>query len=121
MFFKHLTIVLMVVLLASFTANARQVDVSQMTETQLVAYAKTIHDRAITLDTHVDIGGFPYGTPLRDPGSEELTSKCTLPKMEQGGMDGVFLAVYVGQGALDGSPACQLYVSRPLRNCLYTG
>jgi len=97
MFFKRFTAVLMVVLLASFTANARQIDVSQMTEEQLVAYAKKIHEKAITLDTHVDIGGFPYATPLRDPGSEDYRAKCTLPKMEQGGMDGVFLAVYIGQ------------------------
>lgn len=97
MFFKRLTVVLTVIFLVAFTECARQIDVSQMTEEQLVAYAKRIHEKAITLDTHVDIGGFPYATPLRDPGSEELTSKCTLPKMEKGGMDGVFLAAYVGQ------------------------
>jgi len=101
MFFKSLTIVLLVVLLAAFSANARQIDVSQMTEEQLVAYAKRIHDRALTLDTHVDIPGGSYATPARDPGSEDYRAKCTLPKMEKGGLDGVFLAVFVGQGALD--------------------
>jgi membrane dipeptidase len=58
---------------------------------KLVSNAKVIHERAITLDTHVDISGNNY-----DPG-EKSNAKCTLPKMEKGGLKGVFLAVYVGQ------------------------
>jgi membrane dipeptidase len=58
---------------------------------QLMKKAKAIHERAITLDTHVDISGNNY-----DPG-DKSTAKCTLPKMEKGGLKGVFLAVYVGQ------------------------
>jgi membrane dipeptidase len=57
----------------------------------LLKKARGIHERAITLDTHVDIPGANY-----DPG-EKSNAKCTLPKMEKGGMKGVFLAVYVGQ------------------------
>jgi membrane dipeptidase len=58
---------------------------------QLIKKAKAIHERAITLDTHVDIPGANY-----DPG-DKSNAKCTLPKMEKGGLKGVFLAVYVGQ------------------------
>ena len=62
---------------------------------KLLAKAKAIHERAVTLDTHVDIGA-NYATPELDPG--KLTRlKCDLVKMKQGSLDGVFLAVYVGQ------------------------
>ncbi|MFC2156484.1 dipeptidase [Acidobacteriota bacterium] len=54
-----------------------------------------IHDAAITLDTHVDIGT-NYATEQVDPGIDHPRLRCDLTKMERGGMDGVFLAVYVG-------------------------
>ena len=73
----------------------------RMTEEQILERAKAIHEKAITMDTHVDIPGGSYATEALDPGSEECRLKCTLPKMEKGGLDGVFLAVYVGQGACD--------------------
>jgi len=62
-------------------------------DAQLLHKAEAIHQRAITLDTHVDIPGGNY-----DPG-ENSRAKCTLPKMEQGGLKGVFLAAFVGQSA----------------------
>jgi membrane dipeptidase len=62
----------------------------------LLAKAKAIHERAITIDTHVDIGGATYATPQLDPG-QPTSLKCDLPKMKAGGLDGVFLAVYVAQ------------------------
>jgi len=55
----------------------------------------TIHAESITIDTHVDIGR-DYATAEVDPGIDNPRLKCDLTKMEQGGMDGVFLAVYVG-------------------------
>jgi microsomal dipeptidase-like Zn-dependent dipeptidase len=54
-----------------------------------------IHLEAITLDTHVDIGS-DYATEEVDPGIDHPRLRCDLTKMERGGMDGVFLAVYVG-------------------------
>ncbi|MCJ7582099.1 MAG: dipeptidase [Candidatus Aminicenantes bacterium] len=54
-----------------------------------------IHQNAITLDTHVDIGG-NYATAEVDPGIDNPNLRCDLTKMENGGMDGVFLAAYVG-------------------------
>ena len=58
--------------------------------------AKAIHERILTIDTHVDIGGADYATPKLDPGGP-TNLKCDLPKMKAGGLDGVFLAVFVGQ------------------------
>lgn len=62
----------------------------------LLQKAKTIHERVLTIDTHVDLGGANYATPALDPG-KPTRLKCDLPKMKAGGLDGVFLAVFVGQ------------------------
>lgn len=66
-------------------------------EERLIAKAKKIHENAITLDSHVDIGGARYATAELDPGIDNPRLKCDLVKMRKGGLDGVFLAVYVGQ------------------------
>ncbi|MFB3855601.1 MAG: dipeptidase [Vicinamibacterales bacterium] len=68
----------------------------QSGEEALLARARAIHERAITIDTHVDIPGADYATPELDPGTNTRL-KCDLVKMKAGGLDGVFLAVYVGQ------------------------
>lgn len=62
----------------------------------ILAKAKAIHAKALTIDSHVDIGGANYATPALDPGGP-TNLKCDLVKMKAGGLDGVFLAVYVGQ------------------------
>jgi membrane dipeptidase len=63
------------------------------------AEAREVHDRVLTLDTHVDIGR-GYATPELDPGG--LThAQVDLPKMRIGGLDAAFFIVYVGQGDLD--------------------
>ncbi len=61
----------------------------------LIAKARAIHDRVITLDTHVDINAGNF-TPERNY-TQELTNQVNLPKMLKGGLDAVFLIVYVGQ------------------------
>ncbi len=62
----------------------------------LMAKAKAIHEKAITIDTHVDIGGATYATEKLDPGLP-TSRKCDLPKMKAGGLDAVFLAAFVSQ------------------------
>lgn len=54
-----------------------------------------VHLEALTIDTHVDIGR-DYATAEVDPGIDHPKLRCDLTKMENGGMDGVFLAVFVG-------------------------
>ncbi len=72
--------------------------------------ALAIHERVLTLDTHVDIAGEQYATPDFDPGSDHPRLRCDLVKMTRGGMDGVFLAVFVGQrGGLDEEGYKQVY------------
>jgi membrane dipeptidase len=62
----------------------------------LVQRARAIHDRVITLDTHVDINpsNFQIGSPNY---KDALNTQVNIPKMEQGGLDAAFLIVYVGQ------------------------
>lgn len=73
----------------------------QMRQDKLMKKAALIHDKVLTVDTHVD-------TPLRlmrsdfnlgerhDPGRRG--GKVDLPRMKDGGLDAIFFAVFVGQG-----------------------
>lgn len=91
-----------VILICTLALAAATTSAQQAASTDpLVAKAMAIHERAITLDTHVDIGGATYATPALDPGAPTSPLKCDLTKMEKGRLDGAFLAVYVGQGPLD--------------------
>lgn len=57
-----------------------------------------IHDRVLTLDSHVDISPDYTFLPEFDPG-KMTDMKVDLPKMKAGGLDGAFFIVYVGQTA----------------------
>ena len=70
---------------------------AQGSEAALVARAKAIHERVITLDTHVDIDPRNFVAGPRDYG-HALDTQVNLPKMEKGGLDAAFFIVYVGQG-----------------------
>jgi membrane dipeptidase len=61
----------------------------------LVARARAIHHRVMTLDTHVDIN--PSNFTADRNYTQRLPTQVNLPKMEDGGLDAVFFIVYVGQ------------------------
>ena len=65
----------------------------------LVARARAIHDRVITLDTHVDINPSNF-TSQRPNYTDRLSTQVNLPKMFEGGLDVAFFSIYVGQGPL---------------------
>jgi len=66
---------------------------------QLIERARDIHDRVITLDTHADINTENF---TRDNNyTSDLDTQVTLPKIEAGGLDVVWLIVYTGQDTLD--------------------
>ncbi|MEW6323677.1 MAG: membrane dipeptidase, partial [Acidobacteriota bacterium] len=65
----------------------------------LVARANAIHERVITLDTHVDINPRNF-TPGLNNYAMRLDTQVNLPKMFEGGLDAAFFIVYVGQGPL---------------------
>lgn len=58
----------------------------------------TLHDRVLTLDTHIDIDA-GYATYRLDPGVFNR-AQVDLPSMRAGGLDAGFFIVYVGQGAI---------------------
>ncbi|MEX0608065.1 MAG: membrane dipeptidase [Balneolaceae bacterium] len=67
-------------------------------EQQLIETAQGIHERVITLDTHVDInvGNFTEEKNY----TMNLDIQVDLPKMEAGGLDVAWLIVYTGQDTL---------------------
>ena len=67
-------------------------------EAEFAARVAEVHDRILTLDTHVDTGR-GFGTPALDPGGP-TDAQVDLPKMREGGLDAAFFIVYVGQGEL---------------------
>ncbi len=64
--------------------------------------ALKIHDAALTIDTHSDTpmrlfrGNYDMGQ-RHDP-AERRSGKIDLPRMAEGGLDGEFFAVFLGQG-----------------------
>ena len=66
-------------------------------EEELVAYAKGVHERAITIDSHDDISA-DFASEKDDVGSPDNRRQVTLPKMRQGGLDVEFFAVFTGTG-----------------------
>ncbi len=71
---------------------------STESEEELVARARGIHERVITLDTHDDIS--PANFTVERNYTMDLGNQVNLPKMEAGGLDVAWLIVYVGQGDL---------------------
>ncbi len=73
-------------------------DAQGVADAELVTRARAIHERVITLDTHVDINPGNFTTERNY--TQDLPIQVNLPKMASGGLDAAFLIVYVGQGEL---------------------
>jgi membrane dipeptidase len=71
--------------------------VTAQDEAALVARARAIHDRVMTLDTHVDISPSAFAREGPNYVTGVARNQVDLPKMEAGGLDAAFLIVYVGQ------------------------
>jgi membrane dipeptidase len=67
-------------------------------DSALVARARAIHERVLTLDTHNDIEPEHFTASCNY--TMRLTTQVNLPKMRDGGLDVSFMIVYVGQGPL---------------------
>lgn len=65
-------------------------------EEDIEALARGIHDRVITMDTHVDFNpnNFLAG---QDNYVTGLDTQVDIPKMEEGGLDAAFFSIYQGQ------------------------
>jgi membrane dipeptidase len=96
------------VLFASAACATTSSGRSGMSDEALTAAARPIHERVMTLDTHVDIdpGNFLPGELNY---AQRLNTQVDLTKMEQGGLDAVFFSIYVGQGPLDSAGYARAY------------
>jgi membrane dipeptidase len=69
-------------------------------ESHLLKKAARIHQKALTVDSHVDTPmwfsrpGFSFAD-RHDPATDRI--KLDIPRMKDGGLDGVFFAVFIGQ------------------------
>jgi membrane dipeptidase len=73
-------------------------------EEKLIAKAMKIHQKAITIDSHTDTPMLftreDFDVSVRhDP--YESSTKVDFPRMKEGGLDGIFMAVFLGQGKRD--------------------
>ena len=84
---------------SAMAATAALLSTAAVAQEMSEAEMRAIHDRVLTLDTHVDIGA-GYATPALDPG-QMTRAQVSLPGMRIGGLDAGFFIVYVGQEALD--------------------
>ena len=74
-------------------------DPAEESEEAMIERARGIHDRVITLDTHIDISTSNF-TAERNY-TMDLPTQVTLPKMEAGGLDVGWFVVYTSQGLLN--------------------
>lgn len=65
---------------------------------EMLAKAKAIHQRVMTLDTHNDINVRNFTEEINY--TQELNNQVNLPKMKKGGLDVSWFIVYTGQGDL---------------------
>jgi membrane dipeptidase len=68
-------------------------------EKKLIAEAKAIHERVITLDTHCDINLKNFTESINY--SQRLDNQVNLPKMKEGGLDVAWFIVYTDQDSLN--------------------
>jgi len=84
-------LLLLLVTLAACTGDRPET----LSDEELEARARGIHERLLTIDTHDDIPP-NFATPEVDPGVRG-DRQVDLPKMREGGLDAAFFIVYVGQ------------------------
>ncbi len=101
---------LLVALLLALLTPARPARAQD--EAALVALARAIHGRVMTLDTHVDISPSAFRADTLNYVTGIARNQVDIPKMEAGGLDAVFLIVYVGQArTIDSAAMAAAYAS----------
>ena len=64
-------------------------------KTDLLQYARAIHERVLTLDSHIDFT--PADLISERNYTQRLDTQFNLPKMIDGGLDGLFFSIFVAQ------------------------
>lgn len=106
-FCKVSLLILILTVSVSCEEKIKETKVAPMTEAQLVAKAKEIHNKVITLDTHCDINVSNFTDSINY--SQELETQVTLPKMKKGGLDVAWFIVYTGQDTLTAEGYAKAY------------
>ena len=91
-----------VLLLTAVILPSTALRADQAADDALIKKARAIHDKVIALDTHVDIE--PNDFTAERSYAQRLDGQVDLPKMTEGGLDAVFMVVYVGQPSLQTTP-----------------
>jgi membrane dipeptidase len=94
--------------LITFAATAVSATLAaQGSDAALVAKARAIHERVLTIDTHIDIEVAHFTTECNY--TRRLVTQVNLPKMQEGGLDVAFLIVHVPQGPLTAAGYADAY------------
>jgi len=93
----HLLFALLVFVFAMSGASPESATFAQTSfaEQALVKKARAIHEKVITLDTHIDFS--PANLVGERNYTQRLDTQFNLPKMIEGGLDALFFSVYVRQ------------------------
>ncbi|HUF05549.1 MAG TPA: dipeptidase [Aridibacter sp.] len=89
---------LVISLFLSGPTASQQSAKKEMSEQDLIAKARKIHEEVITLDTHCDINTANFTADKNY--TQTLDTQVDLPKMDVGGLDVAWFIVYTGQGEL---------------------
>ncbi len=91
---------ILLLLLFSFSCNNAEDKQEETAFEQLSVeeQADIIHETILTLDSHVDTP-LMFGRENFDIGKYNDIGKLDFPRMEEGGLDAAFFAVFLGQGA----------------------
>lgn len=84
-------------LVALLTGCAHARPAMQEPDAAMIASARGIHERVLTIDTHVDINPANFRGDTLNYAAKLPRTQVDLTKMEEGGLDAAFLIVYVGQ------------------------
>ncbi|WP_223034380.1 dipeptidase [Hanstruepera marina] len=98
---KLSTLVCLIILISTSCKNEPKLQESITKDKDSIALierAKAIHDKVITLDTHIDINVKNFTDSINY--TQDLSSQVTLPKMKAGGLDVAWFIVYTGQDSL---------------------
>ncbi len=84
-------------LLLLLTGCAHAAATMKQPDEAMIARARGIHERVLTIDTHVDINPANFRSDTVNYATKLPRTQVDITKMEEGGLDGAFLVVYVGQ------------------------
>jgi membrane dipeptidase len=80
---------------------------AQGSDAALVARARAIHERVLTIDTHIDLEPEHFTADCNY--TRRLVTQVNLPKMRDGGLDVAFFIVHVPQGPLTSAGYADAY------------